>query len=314
MGVWYYLTSPSGALERAWNFGRKGQSGEKTLAEARMGFEHALDFWTTKVQPGTGRWPFEVKPGYDPASGSAALAAAYSAPAPVVEATRPLAEEFLKLRPATDAERALFADAYGKLGAEQDNWAYTETARGPEDKRVLVTRVDPSKPEADRCVLLSIDGNAPTAAEVQEWRDAGGDTPKPLGEIPPLATLVDLTRLRIHGDDTASVVFELPPRGGSAEFPAEKLQALFRVNKTHRAFEHITVKLRDGFRVAGVVKITDAGMELRFETLDPALAPQPVLLKAGGGARVLFAKFSRSFESTRTDFKRVEPFDEAANR
>jgi len=66
------------------------------------------------------------------------------------------------------------------------------------------------------------------------------------------------------------------------------------------------------FRVAGVVKVTDAGLEMRFETFDPALAPQPVLLKAGGGARVLLVNIARSFEATRTDFKQVVPFDEAA--
>lgn len=64
--------------------------------------------------------------------------------------------------------------------------------------------------------------------------------------------------------------------------------------------------------VAGVAKVTEAGLEVRFQTLDPALAPQPMQLKAGGGVRVLLVKFSRSFEATRTDFKRVVPFDEAA--
>jgi hypothetical protein len=71
------------------------------------------------------------------------------------------------------------------------------------------------------------------------------------------------------------------------------------------------VKLRDSFRVVGVVKVTDAGLEVHFQTFDPALAPQPVRLKAGGGVRVLLVKFSRSFEATRTDFKQVVPFDEA---
>ena len=57
--------------------------------------------------------------------------------------------------------------------------------------------------------------------------------------------------------------------------------------------------------------MTGAGLEMGFQTLDPALAPQPVFLKAGGGVRVLLVKVSRSFEATRTDFKRVVPFDEA---
>jgi hypothetical protein len=311
-GRWVYLTSPSGALERAWHWQRKskGKSGEATLEEARAGFEHELDLWTTKVAKVSARWPFELKPGYDANAIFAILAAKDGAPP--VEVVRPFAGEFMKLRPASDAERTMFTEAYGKVGVERDYWAYTETTRGLEDKRVLVTRVDPSQPEAGRCVLLSIDGKPPTPADIQRWRDEGGDTPKPLGDLPPLAGLVDLKDLRIFKDEIASVVFELPIRGGNGDFPTEKFQALFRVNKTNRSFEDIAVKLRDSIRVAGVVKITEAGMEMQFQTFDPSLAPQPVRLKAGGGARVLLVKFSRSFEATRTDFKRVMPFDETA--
>jgi hypothetical protein len=63
IGFWSFLTSPSGELQRAWSWGRKGKSGETPLTEARAGFDHALDFWTAKVHPGTGRWPFEVRAG-----------------------------------------------------------------------------------------------------------------------------------------------------------------------------------------------------------------------------------------------------------
>jgi hypothetical protein len=284
--------------------------GEISAAEARVGFEHELDLWTTKVAKVSPRWPFEVKPGYDPNAIFAALAPRDAAPVPRAVAPRRHAEEFLKLRPANEAERALFAEAYAKLGAESDSWAYTETSHGIEDRRTLVTRVDPSKPEAERSALLSIDGRPPTPAEVEQWRHDGGDVPKPLGEIPPLASVVDLKELRIQQDENAVVVFELPLRRDSADFPAEKFQALFRVNKARRAFEEIAVKQRESFRVGGVVKVTDAGMELRFRTLEPALAPQPVRLKVGGGVRVLLVKFSRSFEASRTDFTRVVPFEE----
>ncbi len=309
-GLRFYLTSPSGALEKAWLVPPQGKQYEMPLAEARVGFEHELDFWTTKVVRGIGHWPFEVKSGYDANAIFAVLAPKNAAP--TAETARPLPAEFLKLRSATEAEKALFTTAYGKLGADPDRWAYTETSRGLEDKRLFVTRVDPSKPAGERSVLLSVDGKAPTPADVQGWRDDGGDTPKALGELPPIADIVDLKELRIFQDDAAAVVFELPMRGGNADFPTEKFQAHFRVNKTHRAFEQITVKQRDSFRVAGVVKVVDAGLEMRFQTIDAALAPQPVLLKAGGGVRVLLVKLSRSFEATRADFKRVVPFDETA--
>jgi len=301
-----YLTSPSGALEKASQWGKGGAASPE---EARAGFEHELDFWTTKIEKGTGRWPFAVKAGYDANTFYGVLAATDGTSG--VAVARSFGEEFLKLPSATEAQQAMFSDAYGKLGADPDQWAYTETSHGLEDKRVTVTRVDPSKPESERNLLLSVDGKAPTPADTQRWRDDGGDLPKPLGDLPPLATIVDLKELRIFKDETAAVIFELPIRDGNADFPAEKFQAHFRVNKTYRAFEDITVKLRDSFRVAGVVKVTDAGLEARFQTIDPAFAPQPVWLKMGGSLRVLLVKFSRSFEATRTDFKRVVPFDDA---
>jgi hypothetical protein len=314
-GYRVYLTSPSGVMEKAWRWQRPKGSASYSMVEvppedARAGFAHELDLWTTKVGKVSARWPFELKPGYDPDAIFAVLTPHVAARAAKV--VRPFAEEFLALASASDAEKTLFADAYGKLGAEPDHWAYTETSRGLGDKRAIVTRIDPSKADPERCVLLTIDGKPPTPADVERWQADGGDTPKTLGDLPPVASIVDLTNLRIFKDEATAVVFELPLRNGSAEFPAEKFQALFRVNKINGSFEEITVKLRESFRVAGVVKVTEGGMEVRFRTIDPAHPPQPVQLKAGGGVRLLLVKLSRSFEATRTDFKRVVPFDDAA--
>lgn len=303
-----YLTSPSGALEKAWQNAQRGESSDVPLEEARLGFEHELAFWLQHVRPGTGRWPFEVRPGYDPDAIFAALVPkATGAPA---ENAPPLPESFLRLRAATEAERALFADAVGKLGADHDRWAYTETARSLEDKRVRVTRVDPAQPAGRRVTLLSIDGKKPRPAELQAWRDDGGDILQPLGELPALAGLVDLQDVRVHADEAAALVFELPVRGGG-DFSPDKFQALFRVNKTHRAFEDFAVRQRESIRVAGVARIVDAGLSARFQALDPAHPPQPVHLKGGGAARILLVKIARDFEVTRTDFQRVEPGPEA---
>lgn len=301
-----YLTSPSGVLEKSYRW-RRGKMEDIPLEQAQVEFAQAVDLWATKVGKYSPRWPLELKPGFEP---NEVFAQAQTNGSTSTPPARSLAEEFLKLPRATEAEQAIFADAYGKLGAEPDRWAYTETTRGLEDKRVWVTRVDPSRPEGGRSVLRSVDGESPTPTDVERWRNDGGDVPKPLGDIPPLASLVDLKNLRVARDDATSVVFELPLRGDSAEFPAEKFQALFRVNKGHRAFEDITVKLRDSFRVAGLVKVTEAGLLVRFQTLDPAHPPQPVLLKGGGAARIVLVKVARDFETTRTDFRRVAPFDE----
>jgi hypothetical protein len=305
-GTRYYLTSPAGALEKALRSGH-GKRGEMPLEEAREGFQQEMDFWLHKVDKVSARWPLEVLPGEMQAV--AELAAATETEFKTV-AMGQRADSFLKLPPANAAQRALFADAFGRIGADEDRFAFTETSRGLDDKRVAVMRVDPSRPEADRYTLLAINGKPPKEADVKRWREQGRDSSAALGELPPISTVVDLSDVRVLKEEPAAIVFELPIRGGNREFPAEKFQAVFRVNKTYRAFEDIAVKLREAFRVAGVVKVTEAGMEIRFQKLDPDLAPQPVSMKAGGAVRLLLVKFGRSFEATRTDFRRVEPYVE----
>lgn len=309
-----FLTSPTGALEKGSGYARKEGASrftrpEEVSSEAlREAFQGELKFWLTEVGRVTGRWPFEF---IKTANVTANADGSSAVPVPGAARVIPMgqrAESFLKLTPASEEQKRLFADALGKLGADEGQWAYTETAKGLEDKRVTVVRVDPSKPDAERCMLLKLDGKPPTEAEVKQWRFEGRDVSPALGDLPPIRNLVDTDDVRVASDDVTSTVFELPLRGGNAQFPAEKFQALFRVNKTSRGFEDFRVKLRESFRVVGVVSVSEAGIEARFQTFDPAYPPQPTYLKAGGAVRVLLVKFARSFESTRTDFRRVVPF------
>ncbi len=318
-----FLTSPTGALESGHWTPPKKQKGTKLASEELRGrFEAEIDFWLHKVGRVTGRWPFEaltgetavissVSPPLRSALSPTARSTAGGAPD---KSTAPLATSFLKLPVATSEQKKLFADAIGKIGLDAEGWAYTETSRLPEGRAVMTVRYDPSKPPAERSILLKVDGRDPKPVDLKVWRTENHEPLPGLGELPPLSTVVDLNDVRIFAEETAAVVFELPVRTANAEFPPGKFQARFRVNRTSRAYEDFSVKLRDPMRVAGVAKVVDAGIEVRFQTFDPALAPQPVLLKMGGDVRVLLVKVSRSLEITRTDFKRVEPFDAAADQ
>lgn len=313
-----FFTTPSGALQETQVLEQSSPNPinpSLSLEQERAEFEKEVAFWLNDVGRVTGRWPFEVS---NPAlkvvaAGGSTTASLGTVGLPVegpVKAGPNLAkppDSFLKLARATDAQRALFTDALGKLGADEERWAYTETSRGLDDKHVSIVRFDPSKSGDARATLLKIDGKSPTPAAVAKWRDEGRDAPATLSELPPIRDLIDLDDVRVYAEETTAVVFELPLRSDNKEFPADKFQALFRVNKTTRGFEDFSVKLRESFRVAGVMKVTDAGMEARFQSLDPAQAPQPVLLKAGGAVRVLLVRYGRSFEATREDFKPVEP-------
>ncbi len=286
-----YLTSPAGDLREASRRSRLLRGKDGSLDEARPGFEAERDFWLQQVGKFSDRWPLELDP---------AAKIPDAAPAAVTK----LHASFAMLPVATEAQRALFAEALGKVGADADGWAYTETVKAMDDKRVYTVRVDPSKSDDERTVLLTIDGKTPKPADVQRWRDEGRDTSLPLGEIPALAGVVDTNDVRVRREDSAAIVFELPVRT-AGQFSSENFQALFRVNKAWRGCEEVSVRLRAPFALATGVRVVDGGFSVRFQSLSSQIAPQPVALQAGGAARVLLVKLSRSFEISRHEFTRL---------
>ena len=302
-----FLTSPSGAMEEARCRPPKNEGKRKETPpdEIRTQFGTEIEFWLTRVGRVTGRWPFEVLSDKTDVIDRSKQADSASG------ASEALAESFLKLPIATDKQKGLFFAALGKVGTDSDCWAYTETSRSLEDNHITTVRVDPSRPQEERTELLKVDGKVPNAAYLNKWRRDGHGAPAALGELPALSSVIGGNEVRVYSNETAAVVFEVPVKASNSDFSSEKFQARFRVNKTTQAFEDFSVKLREPMRVGGLAKVTDAGLEARFQTLDPALAPQPVLLRMGAGVRVLFVKFSRAFEATRTDFKRVVPFEDA---
>lgn len=310
-----FTTSPSGAMEAGRGTPPKEQKRKEVPPEElRAQFEAEIDFWLHKVGRVSGRWPFEALSGETAVITSAdspmrTLASPNTAGSATGKVNPPLAESFLKLPVATAEQMQLFSVALGKIGLDADCWAFTEIARTLDDDHTTTVRFDPSQPPGASSTLLKVDGKAPKAAYLQKWRDEGREALPGLGDLPPLLSVVDLDDVRIFADETASVVFELPVKASNSDFSADKFQARFRVNKTHRGFEDFSVKLREPMRMAGIAKVTEAGLEARFQTFDPTFAPQPVFLKMGGGVRLLLVKISRAFEVTRTDFTRVIPFE-----
>lgn len=307
-GQSWFTTSPSGAMDRGGGTTPKKKDEKRrafTDDEVRAEFAAEVDFWLHKVGRVTGRWPFEVLP-----STAAANTGTAEATATARTNRAPRAESFLELPAATAAQRELFLEALGKVGADAECWAYTETSRGLDGDHATTVRVDPSRPPEEHTRLLKIDGKAPKPAQEEKWRSEGRAALPGLAELPPLSSLVDTSDVRVVADEAAATVFELPVQASNAEFPADKFQARFRVNKTHRGFEDFAVKLREALGVAGLAKVTDAGLEAQFRVIEPQLAPQPVRLRIGGGVRVLLVKISRAVEITRTEFQRVTPYSE----
>ena len=225
----------------------------------------------------------------------------------------------------------LLLDALTKLSQDFDRWAYTETRNATDSngksKGETVVRFDPSKPYAEQYTPLKVDGQPPKEKQLKDYRkrgerrgerlardEAAGKTPGSFdtrlrmnGEN----ALVDLPHATMAGETETSVTFLVPlRRDEKTTLPVEKFELLARVSKERRAFEHVSLRLRDSFRMKLVVKVQSGDANIDFTVVDPKFVPVPSEFRGGGAVSVMFIKFGGTFDLKRTDFQRVKPYSE----
>jgi hypothetical protein len=291
----YFLTSPSAELEDAVRHERVPQLDPwahlpRSVAEAP--FQREVSFWLNDVGQGSARWPLELRRKGQPSVGSA---------------------PFAQLPALTPAQHALLQEALAAMDREKGSWAYTETTKGTDAKTsggTRVVRVDPSKSDGTRFTLVQLNGKAPTDAEISQWRESADEEKNAANseDIPALASLLDFAAVRLRAEDQTTTVFEIALRPENAlQLSPEKSEALLRVNHARRSPEHLALKSRDAIAVVAGNATLTSEMEVWFEILDPACAPQPVKIITGGAARAGLLKLSRYRETTRTQHQRVQP-------
>jgi hypothetical protein len=225
----------------------------------------------------------------------------------------------------------LLLDALTKLSQDFDRWAYTETRMTTDTKGKpkgdTIIRFDPSKPYADQYLPLKINGLAPTEKQLKEYQKRGEKRGERLArdEAEGKAPGSDAARLRINGENApvdlphatiasetaTSVTFNVPLlRDEKTSLPVEKFELLARVNKERRAFENVSLRLRDSFRMKLVVKIQSGDANIDFTVVDPKFVPVMSDFRGGGVASVMFIKFGGQFDVKRTEFLRVKPYSE----
>ena len=223
----------------------------------------------------------------------------------------------------------LLLDALGKMAANFDRWAYTETRMFTDEKGVAkldaVIRFDPSKPYAEQYLPLKIDGKPPTAKQLADFRKRGekrgerlareeAEGKVPGSELPRFrlagsTASIDLTGATVASENADSVTYEVPLRNdGHGTLPVGKFQLFARVNRTTHAFENVALKVRSAFRVKLVLKVKTGEASVDFAPADPAHYPVPVELSGDATVTVFFLKFGGSFDVKRTDFQRVKPY------
>ncbi len=223
----------------------------------------------------------------------------------------------------------LLLDALGKIAANFDRWAYTETRTFTDEHGVpkpdAVIRFDPSKPYAEQFLPLKIDGKPPTEKQLADFRKRGekrgerlakeeAEGKVPGSELPRFrlagsTASIDLAGATIESENADSVTYEVPLRNdGHGTLPVEKFQLFARVNRTTHTFENVSLKVRSAFRVKLVLKVKTGEASVDFASVDPAHDPVPVELSGDATVTVFFLKFGGSFDVKRTEFVRVKPY------
>lgn len=234
----------------------------------------------------------------------------------------------------TAAEKAvppILLEALTKLSHDFDRWAYTETRlitdRNGNPKGETIIRFDPSKPYAEQYTLVKFNGQAPTERQRREYQKRGEKRGERLerDEAEGKAPSHEFGRFRLNGENApvdlahavvaeetaTSITYNVPlKRDEKTTLPVEKIELLARVNKERRAFENVSLRLRDSFRMKLVVKVQSGDATVDFSVVDPKYVPQMTSASGGGAISVIFIRFGGTFEVKRTEFQRVKPYSE----
>jgi len=206
----------------------------------------------------------------------------------------------------------LLAEAIKKSSLDSERWAYTQTTvskdRAGQAKEELVVRFDPSLPYEEQWTPLTIDGRQPTARQIKQRRaehEKRRQTRRALGE------LLNLTQATIAAETATTITYEVPLiKDDNQRLPPEKFRVTVDVNKAQQTLEHVGVRLRAALRMMVIFKLKSGEADLNFATVDPSFAPPIMALRAEGEGSVLFVKVGGNYTATRTDFKRVTPYQE----
>jgi len=235
-------------------------------------------------------------------------------------------------RPATPDEVVLFKEAVKNTTQDTEHWAYTETTVMKSTKGKVreetVVRFDPSRPWPEQYTPLKIEGKAPTERQLKKYRERGekrGDRlartagpadatvpDKPAVTKPERGKKVtlDLDNPRVLKDEGDRLVYEAALKATAKDIPVDKFEVRVVVGKAARQVEHISLRLRESFRVKLVAKLKAGEASADFAVVDPKYGPVMVSATGSFGASLLFVPVSGIFTNTRTEWERVKPYND----
>jgi len=235
-------------------------------------------------------------------------------------------------RPATPEEVGLFKEAVKNTTQDTEHWAYTETTVMKSTKGKVreetVVRFDPSKPWLEQYTPLKIEGKPPTEKQLKKYRERGekrgeriartaepadatepGQPSAPKPEKGRKVTL-DLDNPRVLRDEGDRLIYEAALKAVTKDIPVDKFEVRVVVGKTARQVEHISLRLRESFRMKLVAKVKAGEASADFAVVDPKYGPVMTSATGSFGASLLFVPVSGIFTNTRTEWERVKPYND----
>lgn len=208
--------------------------------------------------------------------------------------------------------------AVGKVGHDLGRWAYTvhTLSRDRKGKVVedTVARYDPSQHYDVQWTLLKKDGKDATEGQIKRHRKQRAKLAKDRKTFGELLELKQAKLVEGAPGAPGVLTYAVPvSREGNGRFPVDKVEVLLRVNAARQAFENIELRLREPVRAVVVAKVKQAGALLEFDTVQPEFSPTLTKIQADLSASVAFVPVEQHTRQTRTDFRRVKPYDERFN-
>jgi len=208
---------------------------------------------------------------------------------------------------------APLAEALRQFGRDANRWAYTQRAvqydtKGRE-KSSWRARHDPSQPYDGQWTLLERDGKPATEAQRKKF---ARDRAKRKKDRQSLGELLEVRQAVVASETGSEIVYEVPLRldGEDSRFPPEKFRVLVTVDRVAGSLRLVEVKLRTSLRVAVVLHVKAGGARLEFTPVLPEAGPALAKISVSGTVSVLLVPLGGRAEVTRTDFRRVTPFEE----
>ncbi|WP_415908837.1 hypothetical protein [Oleiharenicola sp. Vm1] len=213
------------------------------------------------------------------------------------------------------AAPAPLREAVAQFGRDANRWAYTvHTVSRDKKGRVTedtVARFDPSQHYDVQWTLLQTGGKDATAVEQKKFRKQRAKMNK---DRKTFGELLDLAQARLIPDAPgapATLSYLVPLRQeANSRFPVDKVEAIVRIDAGRQAFQAIELRLKQAVRALLIAKVKSASATIDFRAADPRFAPVVCRIRADLGAAIAFVPVEQHTEQTRSDFKRVTPYDD----